>query len=171
MHLTPTRLAFLALPFLLAAACGQVTGLSGDYLFDLTEAGTANGDAAGDAASSDGSLTDARADAFEGAAPKCSATQSGLATNQLSTLSGAPACKTCLANACCTDVETCMNTSTCSRALTCRLDCTTKTGIDRTDCFNACANGGSGTTPPLFTNGVGACSGSSCKSMSTCAFQ
>lgn len=181
MQLTPIRkrtglvtVALLALVVPLAlvfttGACGQVTGLSNDYLFDLQEDGggiDANGDAA---ASADGSKSDAIADAAaDRPAPKCSVAQAASAEVRMSQMTGLVTCKACLANSCCTDVETCANVSECRRAFACRLDCTTLTGTDRHDCFNACTNGGGNATPASWTNGVAACSKSSCDSI--CAF-
>jgi hypothetical protein len=178
MQFAPIRLRNLALavPLLLfvtatASACGQVTGLSNDYLFDLAEAGgglDANG---GDGASSaDAPKGDAVSDAAaDSTSPKCSATQVAGATARISQMNGLMACKQCLADSCCTDIEMCTNTNECKRALSCRLDCTTLTGTDRHDCFNTCnSNSGGNSTPALFTSGVGACNKSSCDA--TCAF-
>lgn len=176
MQLTPVRLSTLALvvPFVLVlttGACGQVTGLSNDYLFDLQQDGGGIDANSGDAmASTDGpkgdAITDATADTADAA--KCSAAQAASATVRMSQMTGLAACKQCLANDCCTDVETCTNSSECKRAFSCRLDCTTLTGTDRHDCFNACMNGGGNPTPASWTNGVAACSKSSCDSI--CAF-
>ena len=176
MQLTPIRFVtcVLALPFVLVVgtrACGQVTGLSNDYLFDLQEDGGAAGDASGDAAATDGSKSDAPTDAANDSADaaKCSSGQAGSIELRLTQINGATPCKQCLANDCCTDVDSCLDAQDCRRALSCRLDCTDKTGTDRHDCFSACTNGGGNTTPASYTNGVGACSAASCSS--TCAFQ
>lgn len=176
MQFTPLRMRTLALsvPLLLgglvltASACGQVTGLSNDYLFDLTEDGGGGLDANGDGAPSADAKGDAIAADAADAAPKCSTTQVAAATVRMSQMNGLMACKQCLANSCCTDVDTCANASDCKRALSCRLDCTTRTGTDRHDCFNNCSSGGGNPTPATFTSGVAACSKSSCDSV--CAF-
>ncbi len=177
MQLTPIRqragvAVALVVPLVLlltTGACGQVTGLSNDYLFDLQQDGggsDANGDAA---AATDAPKGDAIADAnADRAAPKCSVAQAASATVRMSQMTGLMACKDCLANNCCTDVETCSNSSECRRAFACRLDCTTLTGTDRHDCFNACMNGGGNPTPASWTSSVAACSKSSCDSI--CAF-
>jgi hypothetical protein len=169
MQLTPIRVVFFALPSLLAmAACGQVTGLSNDYQFDLVDDGgsSATGDASGDATASDASSsTDARVDAAD-AAPKCSTAQTTLANTRLSQFSGTPACKSCLATSCCTDIEPCTSASECKRVLSCRLDCTTKAADQRPDCYSNCSNGNA--PPALYTQGVGACSTASCKTQ--CGF-
>lgn len=164
----------LVVPFVLVVgtgACGQVTGLSNDYLFDLQEDGGGI-DASSDAtASADGPKADAISDATADTADaaRCSATQTASATVRMSQMNGLAACKQCLASDCCTDVETCTSTSDCRRALSCRLDCTTRTGTDRHDCFNSCQNGGGNPTPDTFTNGIAACSKSSCDAI--CALQ
>ena len=176
MQLTPIRFVTfaLAVPFVLVVgtgACGQVTGLSNDYLFDLQEDGAA-GDASGDSTAADGAKSDApidaRADAAMADAAKCSVAQAGNTELRLTQLNGLMACKDCLANDCCTEVDSCLNVNDCKRALTCRLDCTTMTGVDRHDCFNTCnSNSGGNVTPASYTSGVGACV-TSCST--TCAF-
>jgi hypothetical protein len=170
------RTLALSVPLLLgglvltASACGQVTGLSNDYVFDLTEDGGGGLDANGDGAPSADAKGDAIAADAADAAPKCSTTQVVTATARMSQMNGLMACKQCLANSCCTDVDTCANTSDCKRALSCRLDCTTRTNSsDRADCFSTCQNGGGNPTPATFTSGVGACTKASCDA--TCAFK
>lgn len=178
MHLTPIRFVtcFLALPFGLVVgtgACGQVTGLSNDYVYDLQEdGGAAAGDASGDAATADAPKSDAPTDAPTDTADaaKCSLAQANSTQQRLNQTNGSNACKLCLATACCTDVDSCLNANECKRALSCRLDCTTMTGVDRQDCFTTCnSNSGGNTTPPAYTNGVGACSAAACST--PCAFQ
>jgi hypothetical protein len=159
-------------------ACGQVTGLSNDYLFDLQEDGGTALDASGDASADGGAKTDAASDASTdgrvdtGAAATCSIPQAESTAMRISQLNGADECKACLANDCCTAVDSCLNVSECRRALSCRLDCTTMTGIDRHTCFNACnSNSGGNTTPASYTSGVGACAAAGCAATTTCAFQ
>lgn len=189
MHLTPIRIAptlsaigalgaFCAL-VVGAGACGQVTGLSNDYLFDLQEdGGTARDASGGDATTVEGgSKTDAPADAptdtGAGAdAATCSAAQAQSTQLRMTQLNGSTGCKQCLASDCCTTVDSCLNVSECKRALSCRLDCTTMSGIDRHTCFNACnSNSGGNTTPESYTSGVGACAASACAATTACAFQ
>ena len=175
MQLTPIRFVTfaLAVPFVLVVgtgACGQVTGLSNDYLFDLQEDGAA-GDASGDSTTADGAKSDAPVDAAADTADaaKCSVAQATSTQVRLAQINGAMACKSCLASDCCTDVDSCLNVQDCKRAVTCRLDCTTMTGVDRHDCFTTCnSNSGGNTTPASYTSGVGACATSSCST--TCAF-
>lgn len=170
-----TRIRYLAVaPVSLAsllglAACGQITGLSDDYLFDLTEGGAAaGGDASGDASKSDAPVTgDAGADARDGAAKACTVTETASASAKLAASQGTAPCKTCLAGKCCRDVVECVDTTDCSRVLVCKLDCTVRSG-DRSNCFRNCNNTGGG-PPPLFTDGVGACSTASCAN--ECGFQ
>jgi hypothetical protein len=158
MQLTPIRIVSFALTSLVAvSACGQVTGLSNDYAFDLGDGGgKGNGDAAGDASASDGAL-DAAADGAETGA-KCSTAQTTLASTRLSQLGGTQACRSCLAASCCTDVEPCTSASDCRRHLSCMLDCTPKAADQRPDCFANCT----GNVPAVYTNGIGACSIASC---------
>lgn len=152
------------------AACGQVTGLSDDYLFDLTEGGAATGgDASGDASKSDAPGTgDAAADARDATARACTVPETTNALQHLQAFGGTALCKTCLAGKCCTDVVECAGKSECGRVLGCKLDCTERSGVDRTNCYKSCNNSNGG-PPMLFTNGVGACSTASCAS--DCAFQ
>jgi hypothetical protein len=172
MHFTPNRLASLLVPVALVAlaalaACGQVTGLSNDYEFDLVEGGAGDGGSAGD-----GSKSDAPSDATSGdaadATKTCTTAESATAFMRLNTYSGTTTCKTCLAPSCCTDVDACFHDTDCSRVLGCKLDCTTKNSAERQQCFKGCGTSGSG-VPDLFTNGIGACSASACRSQ--CAFQ
>ena len=167
MYLTRSRICLLALPCVLAVACGQVTGLSNDYQFDLTDGGTTSGDAAADAHPDSPSSVEAGPDA--GSGPKCSTAERTLATANLATIdkNGAPDCRTCLVDACCSDIDTCASApvgttnSECKRALSCRLDCTTRSGSDRTDCLSQC------TSPVVFAK-LSVCSSSNC--MGTCGF-
>lgn len=158
MQLTPIRIVSLGLTCVVAvAACGQITGLSNDYAFDL-DAGKSD---AADAHAAD--ALDA-ADGGPETGSKCSAAQTTLASTRLSQLGGTQACRSCLASACCTDVEPCTSASDCRRHLSCYLDCTPKVADQRPDCFSNC----SGNTPALYTNGIGACSVASCEAQ--CGF-
>ena len=187
MQRTPIRLANFgpALPVACLAgfaalvvgigACGQVTGLSNDYLFDLQEDGGTALDASGDATAEGGSKTDAPADAPVDTGPDaatCSFAQAQSTQLRMTQLNGASGCKQCLASDCCTAVDSCLNVSECKRALSCRLDCTTMSGTDRHSCFNACnSNSGGNTTPESYSSGVGACAASACAATTACAFQ
>jgi hypothetical protein len=166
---------YLVLPFALAAlaACGQVTGLSDDFEFDLVDGGTATVDGGGadgtaDAPRSDGSTTDGSAGDAADASNKCSASDTTAATQRLAEYNGTVVCKACLAPACCTDIDVCFHDENCSRVLGCKLDCTTRSGGERSQCFKNCNTSGGG-VPPLYTNGIGACSTSACNAK--CAFQ
>jgi hypothetical protein len=160
-------------------ACGQVTGLSNDYLFDLQPDGGAALDASGEASADGGPKTDAPTDAPTDVrvdtgvdAATCSLAQAQSTDMRLSQINGADECKQCLANDCCNAVDSCLNVSECRRALSCRLDCTTLTGTDRHSCFNTCnSNTGGNTTPASYTSGVGACAASACAAPTACAFQ
>ena len=171
--LTVSTASVLVLALVLAtcglAACGQVTGLSDDYLFDLTEGGAASGDASADAPKGDApTAVDATTDARDAAAKACTATETASALEHLAAFGGTTTCKTCLAGKCCTDVVQCAGTNECSRVLSCKLDCTERQGADRASCYKNCNNNNGG-PPSLYTNGVGACSMASCAS--ECAFQ
>jgi hypothetical protein len=176
MQLTPIRVLVAVLVLATcAAACGQVTGLSNDYVYDLQEDGGAASaaDAKADStAAADGAMTDAAADSPVGVdAAVCSAAQAGNTELRLTQFNGSMGCKTCLADDCCTDVDSCLNVSECRKALSCRLNCTTLSGIDRHTCFQTCAsNSGGNTTPMSYTSGVGACAASKCNAGSDCAF-
>ncbi len=180
MHFTRISFVTFALALTLGsgalslAACGQVTGLSNDYVFDLQQDGGGIApDAKGDGASG---ITDAPVDvvadvATEAAAEagKCSASDKTMAEEHLSQDTGSMPCKDCLATECCTEVDTCSGTGDCRKALACRLDCTTKAGLDRHTCLQICnSNTGGNTTPTSYTNGVGACAASSCATTATC---
>ncbi len=189
MQLTPIRVLTLATGVLAmpvgvlvlaacAGACGQVTGLSNDYVFDLQEDGggiTGDATTASDTgATADGAKADAATDAPINPvdAATCTSAQAGNTQLRLTQFSGSTACKTCLADDCCMDIDTCLNVSECRRAFQCRLDCTTLSGTDRHSCFNTCnSNTGGNTTPLSYTNGVGACAASKCNAPTACAFQ
>lgn len=162
MHLTPIWLSALALATaLVVGACGQVTGLSDDYTYDLE--GGATGDGASDGATTaDGAATgDGASDAARDAANRCTTVQTLKATQTLANYNGTMTCNTCLARSCCTDVDTCSVNQECDKALGCKLDCTQGPASDRTQCFKSCP--GSGSPNSLFTTTVGACSASACK--------
>lgn len=166
MHLTPirlTRLAPLALATaLVVGACGQVTGLSDDYTYDLEGGATADGASEG-ATTGDGAATgDGASDAAADATNKCTTAQTVNATKKLQNYNGTVLCKTCLASGCCNDVDTCSNNSDCSRVLSCKLDCTEKQLSERTQCFKACATSGGGASS-VYQTTVGVCGPTVCK--------
>lgn len=182
MQLTPIRFVtcLLAVPLALVVgtgACGQVTGLSNDYVYDLQQdgGGSSSGDAKVDTgAMGDGAKTDAPADAPVGVdAATCSTAQASNTELRLTQLNGSDACKSCLAADCCNDVDSCLNITECRKALACRLNCTSTTaGTDRHDCYAVCnSNTGGNSTPLSYTSGVGACSASACAATTACAFQ
>ena len=183
MQLTPIRLltGVLAMPFVMvvlatgAGACGQVTGLSNDFVYDLQEdGGGISADAKADnAANADGAKTDAGADApvAMGDAATCTSAQAGITEQRLTSINGSTECKTCLSDDCCIDVGACLDISECRKALECRLDCTTMSGVARHSCFQVCdSNSGGNTTPMSYTDGVGACAASKCSASTACSF-
>ena len=167
-------LSLLPLAALAAAACGQITGLSDDYRFDLVDGGGATPsdgaifDAAADAASVDAAVDARDGGASADAANICTPAETATAAQQLATYRGTRVCKACLAPACCDDVVTCAQSNECSRVLGCKLDCTSRPVADRQQCFDRCSNVGGG-VPALYTTGMGACAATSCKQ--DCAFQ
>jgi hypothetical protein len=162
MYLTPIRVTALALIGLVSvAACGQVTGLSNDYQYDLE--GGAAADGAADGAKTDGTTTgDGATDAATGtdATNKCSTSQTVKANQRLQQYNGTELCKTCLATSCCNDVDTCASNGDCNHVFSCKLDCTEKPPVERTQCFKSCTvNGG---PSPLYQTTVGACAPAAC---------
>jgi hypothetical protein len=162
MYLTPIRLAVVALPAaLVIAACGQVTGLSDNYTYDLEGGATAT-DGGGDGAKTDATTGDGATDAGVDAANKCSAAQTLKATDKMSGFNGTDICKACLATSCCTDVDTCSLNQDCTRVFSCKLDCTDKAPAERTQCFKSCTSGGG--QSPVYTGTVGQCGPAACAS-------
>ncbi len=162
MHLTPIRLSALALATaLLVGACGQVTGLSDDYTYDLEGGATGDGSSEG-ATTGDGAASgDGSSDAARDAANKCTTAQTLATTQTLQSYNGTTICNTCLARACCTDVDTCSLNQECDKVLGCKLDCTQGAPGDRAQCLKSCTS--SGNPNSLFTTTVGACSGAACR--------
>jgi len=162
MYFTPIRLAALALPAVLAvAACGQVTGLSDDYTYDL-EGGAATGDGgAADGATTDATTGDGATDAGADATNKCSTNQTVKAAQKLQNYNGTQLCKTCLAGSCCNDVDTCSANSDCNHVFSCKLDCTEKSLSERSQCFKSCTVSGGG-TGPVYQSTIGACAPAAC---------
>jgi hypothetical protein len=157
MHFTPIRAAALALTACIPlAACGQVTGLSDDYTYDL-EGGAAG---ATDGGAAEGAVTDAKSGDSSDAATKCSPSQTTAASSRLAPSKGTAICKSCLASSCCTDVTTCAANGDCEQVLTCKLECTEKTGQDRTQCFRSCTV--SGGPNGMYTTTVGTCAQAAC---------
>jgi hypothetical protein len=155
--LVRAAIAVAGAPLLLAlAGCGQLTGLSDDYVFDLDGGGKAD-------AVADGGTTDASSDASLDAANRCSAAATASAMAIMASSNGATKCKACLAGACCTQVEECSRASDCNRIFTCKVDCTQRPASERQQCFTGCNTQGNAGPPVLYTNGVGACSTASCK--------
>jgi hypothetical protein len=154
------RVVLVALPLalgvsaaLVASGCGQLTGLSNDYTYDLAEAGDASGDGAVDGAADAADASDAG---------KCSAAAAATSAGKLAQAKGSALCEACLANNCCTTVDSCI-ASSCKQHLFCVVGCTSiQAANDRTSCLNNCTNGGSAATAS-FTNGVGQCAGVACK--------
>jgi hypothetical protein len=162
MYLTPIR-AVLGLSIVLAAsACGQLTGLSDDYQYDL-EGGAASGDSggAGDGATKPDAptTTEGGTDSGLDASNKCSPNQAFKTGQKLGTYSGTTVCKSCLATSCCNDVDTCTASADCNHVFSCKLDCTLKSG-DKTSCFKSCTlNGG---LSPEYQATVGSCAPAAC---------
>lgn len=162
MYLTPIRIVALALPAVLVlvlAACGQVTGLSDDYQYDL-EGGAKTDGATGDGAKTDGATSDGATDAGVDATNKCSAGQTLKASQKMDGLNGSQLCKTCLAGSCCNDIDTCTSNPDCNHVFSCKLDCTEKPTSERTQCFKSCTI--SGGPSPVYQATIGACGAAAC---------
>jgi hypothetical protein len=165
MYLTRVRLLTLAVPVALAvAACGQVTGLSDDYTYDL-EAGAAAADGATtDAAKADGATGDGATDAGVDATNKCTTAQTVATAKKLNNgFNGTQLCKTCLATSCCSDVDTCTANGDCNHVLGCKLDCTEKQAAERNACFKMCTLAGN-TQSTVFQSTVAPCAAAACTS-------
>lgn len=130
---TPRLRTVGLLSFVLAAVtasgCGQVTGLSDDYTFDLADAAASSSVDAGDAG------RDASAASDAGAGVDAGACQSSAATT-LNNQGGTLQCRTCLANGCCNQVEACWSDSTCRNTLRCVLACSAENA--RAQCIAKC---------------------------------
>jgi len=162
MYLTPIRIAALTLPAVLAlAACGQVTGLSDDYQYDLEGGAAATTDGSVDGAKTDSATRDGATDAGVDATNKCSAGQTLKASQKMEGLNGSQLCKTCLAGSCCNDVDTCSSNADCNHVFSCKLDCTEKSAAERTQCFKSCTISGGGPSP-IYQATVGVCGAAAC---------
>ena len=168
MYLTPHRVASFALGVLALAmatgGCGQVTGLSDDYVYDL-EGGASSGDGggSGDGATKTDAPTTTESGTDGGVNPinKCSNSQSVRAGQKLAPYNGTAVCKSCLATSCCNDVETCTANADCNHVFSCKLDCTEKSAADRSQCFKSCSLNG-GAPSPVYQSTIGACGPAAC---------
>ena len=120
---------------LLAAGCGQITGLSDDYTFDLEDAAADGGrDGGGDAATS------------QDAGPACKST----ATNYLNGEgTGSAACRTCVGTSCCVTVNACSQSSECRNDLKCVIACSSSDGA-RQSCVAKCEGNTHNAFAPLL---------------------
>ena len=161
MHLTPIRFAAFALMLAASSACGQVTGLSDDYLYDL-EAGASSVDGGSDGGAPRTDAGDSAVDTGVDANNTCSSSQTVATGQRLSAYNGTTACKTCLAASCCNEVDSCSVHVDCNDVLSCKLDCTEKSSaIQRSDCFKTCTLS-SGAQSPQYQSTVGRCAPASC---------
>jgi hypothetical protein len=125
---------------LAVASCGQLTGLSDDYHYDLepgSNDGGGSGEGGGGRPSDAGGTTDAKTDAR---APTCSAGEVSTANTVMISASGdnVPiACRTCLADECCKQVTTCGENNDCNNAMKCVFGCQ-KGGGNKTQCLSTC---------------------------------
>jgi hypothetical protein len=144
--------AGVAITLLVAlGSCAQVTGLSDDYRYDL-DAATVDG-AGGDAAGGDA--------ASDAAAGQCSSIERTRAGTELAAVSGdllTGQCRTCLANNCCTPIDTCSKNLECQQSMRCVFQCQRENGggNNKAQCLNNCQN--------TFARTVGACVQASCGS-------
>ena len=139
-----SRAAFsLVLSTVLVSACGQITGLSDDYTYDLgAPDGAISEGGAVDATSGDGSSSGDVVTTNDGgdSGLRCTDAQRSAALGSMTQMKN-DTCKTCLATRCCTAVQACTaQTSGCRVTLSCHLDCSEKGNPQQ--CFNAqCMNG------------------------------
>lgn len=138
-----SRAAFaLVLSTVLVSACGQVTGLSDDYTYDLgaPDGATSEGGAV-DAPIGDGSSGDVMTTSDGGdSGLRCTDAQRSAALSSMAQMKN-DTCKACLATRCCTAVQACTTQSSgCRMTLACHLDCGEKGNPQQ--CFNTqCMNG------------------------------
>ena len=135
-----------ALVMLLASACGQITGLSDDYHYDLDTAGGGQADAS---AAGDGA-----ADAAPDAGERCTASEGARADRAISEAAGEEVpqqCRTCMASSCCDAISRCAQNADCAQSMKCIFNCqrTGGGGGGKNQCLNGCK--------PTFTMVVGAC--------------
>lgn len=130
------------------AACGTVTGLSDDYVYDLDAAPT--GEVGGDGSTTD-AAADAAADATQDtgapdAAGRCGPGQQTQAMTELNSRSGSklpPQCETCLASTCCAQIHACVSVGTnCGATMDCVFQCQDQpVGAARSNCVAGCKSG------------------------------
>lgn len=121
--------------------CGQITGLSDDYTYDLADGATSSDGAAGDAKTDGGTSTDGAVGTGDAGSPTCKTQATAYLTTENA---GSVACRTCVANNCCTGVNACSQLSACRNDLKCVLDCSTS-DTGRQSCVSKCqANQGNG---------------------------
>lgn len=150
----------VVLPMVLVSACGQITGLSDDYTYDLGAADSATKEGGTDASASDGSSSADVVTTNDGASDsglRCTDTQRNAALASMTQMKN-DTCKACLATRCCTAVQACTaQTNGCRVTLSCHLDCGEKGNPQQ--CFNTqCTNG----TEVTF-QAVRSCATSFCK--------
>jgi hypothetical protein len=136
-------------------SCGQLTGLADDYRYDLDAGGAPETSAAdpSTADASDDAPHDASADSH---APACTAVQTEAAQTALTTNDGSnvpSACRTCMADSCCTEIQTCAKNANCAASMKCIFDCQQKGG-GKAQCLNNCAK--------AFATVVGTCVQNDC---------
>lgn len=141
--------AALLLSAVLVGACGQITGLSDDYTYDLGAADGAASEGGADGpsdSSSDGVTSDVVTPGDGGdSGPRCTDSQKNVALASMAGMKN-DVCKACLAALCCTAVQPCTTQAAgCRVTLSCHLDCSEKGNPQQ--CFNAqCTNA----TEPTF---------------------
>lgn len=145
-----------ALAIVLVSSCGQITGLSDDYRYDLAEAG-AEGDGS---ATAEGGPRDA--------GNACDLTERSRAQRTISEAGGetvSQQCRTCMASSCCDRIAECAQSDDCMQAMKCIFNCQ-KTGGGGGGGKNQCLANCRGT----FTTIVGSCVEQECAAP-TCQLQ
>ncbi|MDF2694214.1 MAG: hypothetical protein K0S65_2597 [Labilithrix sp.] len=138
-----------ALPCL--ASCAQVTGLSDDYRYDLT-----------DQPSTDGGIGNDAGDGGGATAGSCSPGDRMQAAASINSANGStlPArCASCLAGDCCGDINVCAADDTCNRSMQCVFNCQRQG--NKQECVARCDG--------TFLRTAGSCVQTSC--MTLCQLQ
>jgi hypothetical protein len=137
-----TSLGAALLVLTMVSSCGQVTGLTDDYVYDLDEPDAASeggGDGAGDGGG------------------QCSSGDRARALSSIGSAGGqdvSTQCKTCLSESCCSEISACAADDSCDESMKCIFGCQ-RTG-NRQQCLSSCG--------PAFVNTVGACLQTACTS-------
>jgi len=141
------RVALAASAFAFAFGCGQITGLSDDYTFDLDASGVDAGNPGPNDAGRD--VTDA------GPPETCSAQERAAAQAVYAQNAGEAvpaACRSCLAQSCCEESAACGADEGCAASMKCLFECQRR--ANPAQCSRECR--------AVFDDVMGACVQRSC---------